>query len=235
MQSRRRARPAPPLGAPWPRASLCAPLCALLCALLTSCLPLSEAPPDCFPQEGCPLNLTCEAGRCVSPPERALAVRAGCLSAPACVAETAAGGEVRACLILEQPQLLSAHALTLPADAAEVSLRAPLFDAPLRASLVVLGEGAACPESPEELRARGLDAACLAEEGCRLRLRRPALLGDEVRAGAGAPLALGFDQAGGQCFEASWGAPPPAERCDLDDNDCDGFTDEGLSCPSAAR
>ena len=253
LSSRWGARFGAPLSAGLAPAPLA--ICALTCAALSACLPLSDAPPECFPEEGCPINLTCEAGRCVAPPERDLTVRAACVVSDACVESArlaspesapalTAEGALTACLILEQPQLLSAHPIYLATDgeggvtllSPEVSVRAPLFDAPLRASLALLTPGASCPDGAEEIRARGLDALCLEERGCRLRLRRPELSREELRAEG--PLSLSFDQEGGQCFERAWSegaAPAPSERCDGGDNDCDGFIDEGLACPSLVR
>ena len=195
------------------------------------------------------MNFACEAGRCVAPPARDISVHMACVTTPSCLSsarapasEEPATSGAAACLVLEQPHHLSAHTLYLSADgeggeallSPEASVRVALFEAPLRASLSLLAPGASCPSSVEEIRASGLAALCLEAQGCRLRLRRPELTREEVGA-AGAALSVSFDQEGGQCFESAWPAAAPAERCDGADNDCDGFADEGLSCPTTTR
>ena len=223
--------------------------------LLSSCLAIDGQKPQCFPEEGCSLGSECIDGYCRPPPEIQLTLSLECLSAQACLtsmalsaqglSDTAGDDEAmsgglaegntggadsmtlpiqRGCLILEQPHQL----LSLPIDLESSSLSAHLFKAPTRSSVIILSSTATCPTSPEEIRERKFDRECLLEEGCLLRVRRP-----EVVIVDGRALTLSFVAEQGQCYESFWSIEPPAERCDQDDNDCDGFSDEGLICPPA--
>jgi hypothetical protein len=227
---------------------------------LTSCLALDGQKPQCFPEEGCSLGSECIDGRCRPPSEIQLTLSLECLSAQACLTSMAlsaqgvhdsAGGEEsmseesmngglefidaggadsmnlpiqRGCLILEQPHQL----LSLPIDLESSTLSARLFKAPTRSSVIILSSTATCPTSPKEIRERKFDRECRLEEGCLLRVRRPPI--DIVD---GRAFTLSFVAEQGQCFESFWSIEAPAERCDQDDNDCDGFSDEGLTCPPA--
>lgn len=200
----------------------------------SACLPVDEPRPQCFPKEPCEGGLICVEGACVPPPTRQLTLNLSCVSAPSCLSALSEREEtseetsdetsdvVPACLILEQPHHVSAHPISLT-DSASLSLEAPLSEGIVRASVVVL-EGSECPTSVEALKARSLHLACLEESGCLLRLRHP-------QAQVSDALTLDFEGPLGQCVEVSWGTEAPAERCDGVDNDCDGFSDEGVSCP----
>ena len=206
-----------------------------------SCLPVNVDQPTCYPEEGCPSNLECIEGRCVTPKERELMISAECISGLGCQESLLAHQITEACLILEQPSgLRSAPLNYTQVISTEVTVAVPLLKAPLRASLVLLhdaevevGQGESqrpslsCQET-ELLRSRGLNRECVFEQGCLLRLRsetisRERLLEEE-------PLILSFDASSGQCIESVWGFDTPRESCGGGDLDCDGFFDEGLSC-----
>lgn len=205
----------------------------ILVITLTSCLPVDDPRPDCFPEEPCPRGLLCVEGRCEQLPERHVIVSFSCLTSPACLStldeRSSLSSEERPalCLILEQPQRLSAYRLSLEPSAPQ-ELTALLSASALRASLALIN-APECPSNEPALRAMGLDLTCSAELGCVLRLRHPQLSAEQMEGSS--TLTLNFSGEVGQCLERTWGAAAPQERCDGLDDDCDGFIDEEVSCP----
>lgn len=212
---------------------------------VTSCLPVETNKPQCFPEVGCEFGLACIQGKCEPPPSRTLSLELSCLSSNLCQ-ENLMSREIQgmneseeetiisnsdpdntqekrpqACLILEQPHHLSAYLVDLETKDIEVSL----FEGSLRTSLLILDKQSVCPKDVEELKERRLHRTCSTDEGCLLRLRRP-----DIKVGADPLLMLSFSGELGQCLESTWAESAPAELCDDDDNDCDGFVDEGLDC-----
>ena len=204
--------------------------------LLSSCLPVDVDQPECYPQEGCPFNLKCDDGRCVEPSLKSLRFNLECLGRFGCDESLRDLQISQSCLIIEQPSAL----LSIPfsfnqASSEEIELLLPLLDAPLRASVVMLRSleeearsSMICPLDSAAIMSTNLHRECKRDQGCLLRLRSPHLTKDRVAQEG--PLRLSFNGPDGQCFESSWSAEAPLERCGGGDFDCDGFIDEGLLC-----
>lgn len=201
----------------------------------TSCLPIDVSQPSCFPHESCPRGLSCIEGRCEAFPERSIELSFSCLSSPACLNElqvraqeslSTESGDGVFCLLIEQPQQLTAHAITLEPDEPQ-RVHIPLSSSALRASLVLL-QAPECPESEEKLKAMGLGLTCAQELGCLLQLRHPQVSADLVHSSD--LISLNFSNENGQCLDLTWSSHAPIEICNEQDEDCDGFIDEGILC-----
>ena len=222
---------------------------SMVVTVINACLPLNDPRPDCFPDEGCERGKQCIAGKCTPPKNREILIGLECIQSHACRSSLtryesvnvgmvnggiSAGNDLdlaleqediplslRACLIIEQPSQTIISFL----KTTNTMQRAPLFTGQTRASLIVLSSDATCPNSEEQLKERGLLRDCILEDGCVLKLRSEQFnIGDETK------IDITFNGDVGQCLETTWSKQVPSEECDQDDNDCDGFIDEGLNC-----
>ncbi len=201
--------------------------------LLHSCLGLDEKAPECYPNEGCALGYTCEAGKCIAPPMREVSIKADCISSSSCQDNlvTVADNEekkVYYCLALEQPSYT--HWLTLNEqdlfNEQTLMIQQRLNAGALRTYLFAFATP--CPEDTESASALALPQNCKIEKGCLFQLRH-----EEIEVIA-QDVSLNFSADEGQCKELTWSVNEyimPKEECsDAVDNDCDGFVDEGKSC-----
>jgi hypothetical protein len=202
--------------------------------LLLSCLGLDEKAPDCYPNEGCEMGYRCEAGRCIAPPIREITVKANCIASNSCqdqLIQLADNEEKKAyfCLALEQPT----HTYWLELTSNELNQSDMIIrkaqrlnEGALRAQLFAFSTP--CPTDQAGAQALGLPQLCKIENGCLFRLRH------EELSIVSQDISLDFSADEGQCKELTWSVNQyimPKETCaDQEDNDCDGFIDEGSSC-----
>lgn len=210
----------------------------LLCFayLFTSCLPIDEDQPDCFPEEGCPTNFVCQEGRCVEPRVQSININLQCLKYSGCDGSLASFGFDQACLLVEQPQTLYSTAFNFNQAREEggTELELPIQEAPLRASVVLLSsqlssaqETVACPTTAKEIEQSQFHRECRTDKGCLLRLRIPTI---QIDLSTASTVEFNFTHETGHCLESMWSIDSPQEVCSSRDLDCDGFVDEGVIC-----
>ena len=205
--------------------------------MIPACLPVDQVKPDCFPEEGCPLNLSCIEGRCVSPQTKLSHVSLNCLGQQGCYDQLLNAGFERACLFIEQPETLFAVPFNFDQAREDfVELNLALKEAPLRATVMLMETQdieSPCPSSPQAIKQKGFLDSCNDEQGCLLKLRTLTIEREQITKAE--PLLISFDGSAGQCIESRWRENLNImERCNASDFDCDGFVDEGLSCEGEA-
>lgn len=205
---------------------------SIIIAFTYACLPVDVVQPECYPEEGCPINFECLEGRCTQAKKKNVKIVLNCLRHFGCFDHLVRLGFERACLIIEQPSALYGVPFNFTQAREEdgVLLSLAVQEAPLRSSIVLMSGVVSeeCPQSVSEIEAKGLHRHCDQDIGCLLRLRAGTInveqIGQQV-------IELNFDGADGQCIESLWGEEVVAEeQCGGEDQDCDGFVDEGLQC-----
>ena len=201
--------------------------------LLQACLPVDVDQPECFPQQGCPINFECVEGQCLEPPTKPSKVTVNCLRHFGCYEQLVGAGFEQACLIIEQPAALYGvpFSFNQARDTDGLTLDLKLQNAPLRASIVLVNSErfSECPQSPTDIERVQMHRQCDVNLGCILRLRTLSISAESMINQS--IIELQFDGPDGQCVESVWGMEMlNTEQCGGEDLDCDGFVDEGLIC-----
>ncbi|MCA9540404.1 MAG: DUF1565 domain-containing protein, partial [Myxococcales bacterium] len=207
----------------WSRRARAARVRWLWCAawLTWGCLPVEVDRPECFEDEPCAGDGGCVDGRCVLSTARPVAVGLDCLGDAAGACRANLGGRLGtgagACLVIgpHAMRLRFVDGALLQADRDAPPVVPPIATATVDATLFFQNAQGACGTDVLP------DAACVAERGCVLALRRRG-----VPVNAEGPLALDFAADG---CAPEWAEAAPADRCDGQDADCDGRADEDFA------